>query len=215
MFNKNHLLYPKLFELFQTADEFTYKKRAAIYTKNSIASRVFLITKGAVKIYDYHNRYRRTKAIWYQNDFFGFDGILGRDRYTEYAEVLTKTLELQSIEISQFENRLKAEYGICKEFFNCLEARYKFCHRTFYKRSHDSREVLIIDYLENLAMKIGVRIGFEILIPIVATHQDIADLLGVSRQTVTTVLNILKKENAIYYSRSRIIIRNPEGKIRQ
>ena len=215
MFNKNNLLYPKLFELFQTTSEVSYKKRATIYTKSSVASRVFLIKKGAVKIYDYHEGHKRTKAIWYQNDFFGFDGILGKDRYSEYAEVLTSLLELQSIEISEFENRLKSEYEICKDFFNCLEDRSQFWHRTFYKKSHDSREGLIIDYLENLAIKIGVRVGFEILIPIVTTHQDIADLLGVSRQTVTTTLNTLKKENSIYYSRSRIIIRNQEGKIRQ
>ena len=115
-FNQNHQLYPKLFQLFQTADEFLYRKRATIYTKDSIASRVFLIKKGAVKIYDYHDGYRRTKAIWYQNDFFGFDGVLGRDRHIEYAEAMTDNLELQSIEISEFENRLKEEYGICKEF---------------------------------------------------------------------------------------------------
>ena len=127
---------------------------------------------------------------------------------------MTDNLELQSIEISEFENRLKEEYGICKEFFNCLEDRCEFWHRTFYKKSHDSREALLIDYLENLATKIGVRVGYEILIPIVTTHQDIADLLGMSRQTVTTSLNTLKKENAIYYSRSRIIIRNQEGKIK-
>lgn len=214
MLNQNHQLYPKIFQLFQTADEFSYRKRAAIYTKDSVASRIFFIKKGAVKIYDYDDGYRRTKAIWYQNDFFGFDGVLGRDRYTEYAEALTDTLELQSIEISEFENRLKDEYSICKEFFNCLEDKCEFWHRTFYKKSHDSREALIIDYLEDLATKIGIRIGYEILIPIVTTHQDIADLLGVSRQTVTTTLNTLKKANAIYYSRTRIIIRDQEGKIK-
>lgn len=205
--------YPNLFQLFENADKNFYKKRAAIFTKDNIADRIFFIKKGAVKIYDYHDGCRQTKAIWYQNDFFGFEGILGKERYVEYAEALTETLVLKSIEIKDFEQQLKSDYGACKEFFNCLENRYEFWHRAFYKKSRDNREALIIDYLESLVTKVGVKIGFEILIPIVTTHQDIADLLGISRQTVTSSLNNLKKRNAIYYSRSKIIIRNQDGKI--
>jgi CRP/FNR family transcriptional regulator len=38
------------------------------------------------------------------------------------------------------------------------------------------------------------------------THQDIAHLTGSTRQTVTSILNQLKKENRLIYSRNEIVI---------
>ncbi|MEO1713645.1 MAG: helix-turn-helix domain-containing protein [Bacteroidota bacterium] len=40
------------------------------------------------------------------------------------------------------------------------------------------------------------------------TQQDIANITGTSRQTVTSVLNDLKKENLIYFNRRSILIRD-------
>ena len=40
------------------------------------------------------------------------------------------------------------------------------------------------------------------------TQQDIANLTGTSRQTVTSVLNDLKKSNLIYFNRNSILIRD-------
>ncbi|MDF1867710.1 MAG: helix-turn-helix domain-containing protein [Saprospiraceae bacterium] len=40
------------------------------------------------------------------------------------------------------------------------------------------------------------------------TQQDIANITGTSRQTVTSVLNDLKKENLIHFNRRTILIRD-------
>jgi CRP-like cAMP-binding protein len=40
------------------------------------------------------------------------------------------------------------------------------------------------------------------------THQDIANLTGTSRQTVTTVLNDLRDRNIINFDRRKILIRD-------
>ena len=43
------------------------------------------------------------------------------------------------------------------------------------------------------------------------THQDIANITCTSRQTVTLVLNDLRKENLIYFNRGRILVRDMEN----
>ena len=48
----------------------------------------------------------------------------------------------------------------------------------------------------------------EMLIRHSFTQQDIANFTGTSRQTVTTILNDLKKNNQIILSRKRILIRD-------
>ena len=50
--------------------------------------------------------------------------------------------------------------------------------------------------------------GHETLLKHEFTQQDIASFTGTSRQTVTTVLNDLKKSNKIHFKRKAILIRD-------
>ena len=69
----------------------------------------------------------------------------------------------------------------------------------------------IVDFIKELATERGQRVGYETLVHDFAlTHQDIANLTGTSRQTVTTVLNDLREENQIYFDRKRLLIRDLE-----
>jgi len=73
----------------------------------------------------------------------------------------------------------------------------------------DSR-TRIIDFLVNLAEKSGDRIGYEVVVRKFMTHREIANITATSRQTVTTVLNVLKSNNVITFDRHRLLIRNFE-----
>ena len=66
----------------------------------------------------------------------------------------------------------------------------------------------IIDFIKDSANKRGRQVGFETLIKHSLTQQDIANLTGTSRQTVTSVLNELKKLNLIYFTRKSILVRD-------
>ena len=68
----------------------------------------------------------------------------------------------------------------------------------------------IIDFLKDSANKRGRRVGYEMLLKHCLTQQDIANITGTSRQTVTSVLNDLRKENLIYFNRRTILIRDME-----
>ena len=66
----------------------------------------------------------------------------------------------------------------------------------------------LIEYLKNTASTNGWKVGFDTLIKHCLTQQDIANIIGASRQTVTTVMNELKKTNQIHFDRRRILIRD-------
>ncbi|MBK9567442.1 MAG: Crp/Fnr family transcriptional regulator [Saprospiraceae bacterium] len=72
---------------------------------------------------------------------------------------------------------------------------------------NDARE-RIIQFLRINAQSFGQTIGFEVLLKHDFTQQDIANFTGTSRQTVTTVMNDLKKHNQIYFKRKSILIRD-------
>ncbi|MFT5763438.1 MAG: CRP/FNR family cyclic AMP-dependent transcriptional regulator, partial [Saprospiraceae bacterium] len=66
----------------------------------------------------------------------------------------------------------------------------------------------IIEFLKDSAEKRGRRVGYEMLLKHSLTQQDIANLTGTSRQTVTSVLNELRKSDLIYFNRRSILIRD-------
>ena len=65
-----------------------------------------------------------------------------------------------------------------------------------------------MEFLHQMGLEQGRRVGFETLVKHNMTHQDIADLTGTSRQMVTAVLNQLKRSNVLYFNRKKIFFRD-------
>jgi CRP-like cAMP-binding protein len=66
----------------------------------------------------------------------------------------------------------------------------------------------IIDFIKDSVNSRGRRIGYEMLLKHSLTHQDIANITCTSRQTVTLVLNELRKSDLIYFNRGKILVRD-------
>lgn len=66
----------------------------------------------------------------------------------------------------------------------------------------------IIEFLYDLAQEKGHQVGFEREVRKFLTHQDIANLTATSRQTVTTVLNELRKQEILTFNRRRMLVRD-------
>ena len=66
----------------------------------------------------------------------------------------------------------------------------------------------IIELLLDLGHRLGIMIGDDILINAGLTHEEIAKLTGTGRQGVTSVLNSLRDEKSIDYSRNKILLKS-------
>ena len=66
----------------------------------------------------------------------------------------------------------------------------------------------IVDFIKDSVFHQGRPVGFEMLLKHSLTHQDIANITSTSRQTVTLVLNELKKSDLIYFNRGKILVRD-------
>ncbi len=62
----------------------------------------------------------------------------------------------------------------------------------------------------NLAQKSGVRKDSGIEIPMKLTHKEISDIVGISRETATRVLNHLQNQDLIKVETRRFVIRDPD-----
>jgi CRP/FNR family transcriptional regulator len=199
--------------LFEENSLKKYEKRAYIYTPDDTANQVFYIEKGAVRVFEFIDGVKRTRFVLYPKDIFGTEGFFGQKKYDLYAETLSDTLEIKALDNASLQQKLMTDNELCLEFIRYLEHQRKFWFDRFMAKSSQQSEHLVISYLESLAAKVGQKIGLEILVSIFPKHQDIADILGVSRQTVSSTLFRLKEKKQIYYDRKRLIIRNLKGKI--
>lgn len=206
--------YRRIQYLFKDIEAITFSSPKKIFTPETRPLNIFLVEKGAVRLFEYDDEgIKKTRFIEYPGDLIGFESFLKSKRYLHYAEPLSSEVKIKSISIANFEYQLKKDFSFCSEFMNFLDAKRQERHHRFLLKVNETSECNIISYLEELAKKIGKKVGFEVLLPIISTHEDLAGILGISRQTVSQTLCRLKKRNAIHYDRKRMIIRNELGKI--
>jgi CRP-like cAMP-binding protein len=97
---------------------------------------------------------------------------------------------------------------LCFKLINSLGEKLRHTEKRFESLVFKDARARIIDFLKDNAKDFGRQVGYEMLIKHSLTQQDIANFTGTSRQTVTSVLNDLKKSNKIYFKRKSILIRD-------
>lgn len=207
----NKLLTSKLYQSFLAFDKKIV--RGQIYSVRTRADFIYYVEKGAVSIYNYEDCGKKQKNIAFSQDLIGFEGLFGRNTYNDYAQTLTESVTVIPVDIRDFQTRMAKDFDLCIAFTHYLEQQRQLYRNRFVTRASMTSEDFLIQYLEYLAYKIGQPMGYEVLVPIMPNHSAIADILSISRQTVTSTLNKLKKRNSIYYDRKKLIIRHPEGKV--
>ena len=112
-----------------------------------------------------------------------------------------------------FKVNLNDNNKLMDEFLKFLGKRQKDIEWRINSKSLETSEHLVIEFLENLGKQAGVLVGIETLVPFMLSHENIANILGVSRQLVTATLSKLRKSNLIYYTRNKLIIRDFNSEI--
>ena len=74
----------------------------------------------------------------------------------------------------------------------------------------DDVNTRIAKLILRLSARYGTRVGREIFLNIPLTHQEIADMVGTSRQTVTSALSALKRRGVLSIDSHRIHIESEE-----
>jgi CRP-like cAMP-binding protein len=184
------------------------KKGAFIYSPENTADKIFYIHKGSVKIGCYGETQKEiTKYMLGEGDVFGELSLIGLEYRRDFAYATEETtLGVCSTQkmLSLMNDNLELTRYFMIHMANKELALEERLEAMIFK---DSR-TRIVDFLINLAEKSGTRIGFEIVVRKFMTHREIANITATSRQTVTTVLNVLKSNNIITFDRHRLLIRD-------
>ena len=184
----------------------TFKKREVIFKENSLSLNIAYLQKGLIKLHmkGVGGQDQILKLVKAPN-FIGIPTSLG-DKINKYSATALEETTVCFISLETFKDLLLSNnryaYNIIVDLCQKELENFKTCINKIQKRSSG----LLADLILDLACSIYQCEEFEIPL----TRQEIADLIGTSRENVSRTLSNFNKDGLIHLDKQKIKIINFE-----
>lgn len=186
-----------------------YRKGQFIYFQNQPSDQIYMIAEGRVKIGSYSSLGKEiTKTILSKGEIFGELALTGELQRSDFAQSLSDDTRVCSMGIEMMQELILENKSLSLKIFKLIGLRFRKLERRLESLVFKDARTRVVEFIKEMAEERGQKVGFETMVKSKLTHQDIANLTGTSRQTVTTILNELKDKNLINFDRRKILIRD-------
>ena len=188
-----------------------YKKGETIYFTDDPANSMYLIAQGKVRILNYtEDGEEVVRAILGKGEMFGELALLGEDKRSEIAEAMDDDTLLCSVQTDQLYDLMKDDQDFTFKIYKWIGLRMKKMERRIDNLIFKDVRARLIDFLKELAKEKGRKVSDAIEVEHFLTHKNLANLIGTSRQTVTTTMNELRDEGLLDFDRKKVLIKRPD-----
>ncbi len=199
----------ELRELALVSEVRTAYKHGYIYLADEPSDYICLLLQGTIKIGIYSPDGREIiKSIQHPQTVFGELGLTGEARRAEFASAMNQDVKYCTIRVADFKHFMERNFALSQAVMLYLGERLRRAERQWESLILKDVRTRIVEFLKESAGARGRQVGYETLVKHGLTQQDIANLVGASRQTVTAILNELRKSNLIHFNRNSILIRD-------
>ncbi|MBK7936537.1 MAG: Crp/Fnr family transcriptional regulator [Lewinellaceae bacterium] len=186
----------------------TYSKHQVLYKPGQPANKVFFLLKGVVKVAVHAEKKDIIKYVVRPGNLFGESCLTGDVHRRDFAYAMDDQVEALEIDAQTLLTVMRCNFAFAQSLLHFLGERLRYTENQLEKVVLKDSKSRILEFLHQMGIEQGRRVGFETLVKHNMTHQDIADLTGTSRQMVTAVLNQLKRSNVLYFNRKKILFRD-------
>ena len=218
MYNDINYLYLKDHAVFQglTKDQlydilghvkFARKRKSELIriSENEQPILYFLI-KGKVKVTEIDEMGNSLiKGVEREGDIFGNFARTSIQNY-EFAQTLTNEVVFFYISLADFESLSKSMPLLALNLSDYIGRKLKNVQTRYNHLVFKDVKTRLVSFFMSWADSEGHHDGNKITIKNYLTHSDIAEIISTCRQTVTSILNDLKSDGYIDYSRREIVI---------
>lgn len=185
-------------------------RKNPIYLPADEADGVLLLVEGRVKICGFSVDGKQSILAFIEpGELFGELAVIEQGRREEYAEAVEATTVLL-IPADEMQRLMEAFPEVTMGVTKLIGMRRKRIERRLkYLLFHSSRERLVHLLLE-LAETYGKPQGEQIELGIKLSHQDLANIIGSTRETVTVTLGELQSAGLVNVGRKKIVLQNIE-----
>jgi CRP-like cAMP-binding protein len=185
----------------------TLDKGKFIYFPEEPSKVIYLLKMGRVKIGSYSDDGKEIiKAILEPGEIFGELAIAGQENRVDFAQVLDNNVKICAIHKEEMIRMLESIPRLNFKITHLIGLRLQRMERRFESLIFKDARDRIVEFIRNLALEKGRKVGYEYAVKHKLTHQDMANLTATSRQTVTIVLNELREKGILDFDRRSIII---------
>ena len=197
-------------ELYRIGKKRTFAKNDFVFKAGDHDCNVWILTRGRVKLYGSSAQGRDT-LFWFTlaDEIFGLAECLQEQPRMIYARA-AEASEAISITHAQFKEWLSVRPEIAFYLLKVMTGRMRELGQRFLSLANGNIQMEIAQLLVRLIANYGKVVGKYIHVNIPLTEQDIADMVGNSRQGVSSCLAAMKRQGIVDCERHFMIIKKPE-----
>ena len=209
------LLPEEIDDLLKFSRTLQRKSRDHLFRAGDQSDNVYIVASGCIRLLQVSPAGKET-ILWFNfpGELFGIAELWSGNQRQVYA-VANEPSKVYSINRQDFTNFLGAHPEAAMKAIGILSARVRALGHILVGLASDNVETRIARLLMRFAaISSGSRCDSgtedtELCVNVRLTHQDIANLIGASRQTVTTTLAHLRKIGAVCTVKQHIHIMQP------
>jgi cAMP-binding proteins - catabolite gene activator and regulatory subunit of cAMP-dependent protein kinases len=186
-------------------------KRTAIFIEGSEKESIYFIYTGLVKTFKTdENGHEQIVSFLKTGDMFPHTGFFNQQPYPATAEAITEC-KLIAIPVRQFERLMMDNPGIAIKLMRVMGDKIRELQEKLQVMSGQNVKNKVLAFLLQLADQHGEVQAHTVTINLPMTHQEFANAIGTTRETINRMLNQLKDEGLLEVDRNRIVIVDLEG----
>ena len=148
------------------------------------------------------------KAILTRGEIFGETAILGESKREEFAQSIDNSTSICPVGVNTMHDLMRNNQTFSLKIYKVIGFRLRKLERRLQLLLFKDAKTRLLEFLDELCSDYGYdceKTGDKV-IHHPYTQKDIASLIGTSRPTLNILLNELKEENVIQFTRKEIRI---------
>lgn len=201
---------PELCELEALGRRELYARGDFVFSAGGAGRNVYFLRSGRVKIYQPSDSGREV-ILWFclPGEIFGLAEV-ARGGGRSVSALACEACEVLCVAQDLFKGFVEARPRIALLSMQVLSSRLRLLGEMHANLVSDDVDTRIAKLILRLAARHGVRHGSELRLTLPLTHQEIADMVGTRRQTVTSSLGNLRRRGVLAIDNHRLVIESEE-----
>ncbi|QDU96500.1 Crp/Fnr family transcriptional regulator [Lignipirellula cremea] len=189
----------------------SFAAHSPVYLPAEKADSVFLLTAGLVKVCHLTTDGKESILAFVEpGEMFGELAIFDGDDRDEYVEAIEPAAVLM-IPAEVLQQLMAESPGVAMGVTRLVGLRRHRIERRLKNLLFQSNHDRLVHLLLDLAEQFGAAEPGGIRLRVRLTHQDLANLIGSTRETVTVILGRLKAKGVVSGGRRRIVLAKPQA----
>jgi CRP/FNR family cyclic AMP-dependent transcriptional regulator len=186
-------------------------RRRRIYGQGEPIAGLYVVATGRVRVVRGAGESRAlTVAYRGPGEVIGEIAITQRVTH-EDTSTATDPVEVVQVPMRQVQDLLARNVDVARRLLSLMVERRLDTERRIESLLSRTVESRVAEFLIDAAQRHGIPESRGLLIGVKYTHQEIADYVGSTRETVTLTLGDMKRRNLVLFDHRRIVLRDVEA----